>query len=529
MNVYFLGMCISMVIYLFIGVFVSKKVKNADDFYVAGRQAPVYLIAGSMIASYASTSLFMGDAAECYSGAFSSLIILSTMQVAGYILGAVFFGRFLRRSNTLTIPEFFGKRFASEKVHILSAITAIITMCVYLIAISQGIGTLMSFVTKVDYNICVIISLVVVTFVTVISGSRGVLITDTLMASLFTLALICAAFFISGHSGGWFDSIEALAQNPETALYLAWSGKPGAVYDSGFHNVAWGVVYGIVWLSVCMVGPWQSSRYLMAKNEHTVVRSSFIAAFGIFLVEFLAGMSAVMVNIKNPDLENSSYVLIYAAMNMMPKILGIVLLTGVLAAGISSGTTFLSLIGASIANDVVKKKGNDAIKIGKISMVVVAVLVCVFVIINPPSIFWITFFGGAIVASSWMPVAIASIVSKRITKTGAFAGMLAGFVGCFTVKMFAYIKNISLPFYFDPSVVGMVVNIIFMIVVSAITHVSDDEEKARQIMFIIPEEEKEYEEVKKTLKITKMSFLLGLLIIGVLLAFWVIPYRMSRY
>lgn len=68
MNIYFTGMCIAMAIYLIVGVVVSKKVKTANDFYVAGRQAPVILIAGSLIASYTSTGMFMGDAAQCYEG-----------------------------------------------------------------------------------------------------------------------------------------------------------------------------------------------------------------------------------------------------------------------------------------------------------------------------------------------------------------------------------------------------------------------------------------------------------------------------
>ena len=56
-NVYFIGMCISFVIYLLIGFLVSRKVKNANDFFVAGRNAPIFLIVGSMIASYVSTGM----------------------------------------------------------------------------------------------------------------------------------------------------------------------------------------------------------------------------------------------------------------------------------------------------------------------------------------------------------------------------------------------------------------------------------------------------------------------------------------
>ena len=57
---------------MIIGIIVSRRVKDANDYYVAGRRAPVLLIAGSLIASYTSTGMFMGDAAQCYDGAFQA-------------------------------------------------------------------------------------------------------------------------------------------------------------------------------------------------------------------------------------------------------------------------------------------------------------------------------------------------------------------------------------------------------------------------------------------------------------------------
>ena len=168
MNIYFIGMCVAMVIYIAIGAVISRKVKNAEDFYVAGRRAPVFLIAGSMIASYTSTGMFMGDAAQCYDGAFAPIIIFAGMQSAGYIIGAIFFGRYLRRSNALTIPEFFGQRFNSNKMRKLAAITAMITMTVYLLSVIQGIGTLMTVVTGLNYNLCITLALIVFAFISII-------------------------------------------------------------------------------------------------------------------------------------------------------------------------------------------------------------------------------------------------------------------------------------------------------------------------------------------------------------------------
>lgn len=531
MNIYFIGMCISMVVYLIIGMVVSRKVKDANDFYVAGRKAPVALIAGSMIASYTSTGMFMGDAAQCYDGAFTSIIIFAGMQSAGYIFGAVFFGRYLRRSSVLTIPEFFGKRFCSNKMRTLAAVTAIITMTVYLLSVMQGIGTLMFVVTGVNYNVCIVIALVVFTFITIISGSRGVLITDTLMASLFTAAILVASVYIAGHFGGWFSSVAQITAAPETSQFLSWSGIPSAIqsnYSTGTETVLWGLTYGVVWMSVCMVGPWQSSRYLMAKNEHVIVKSAPISAIGVFVLEFIVGMTAVFVNLAHPELESSSQVMIWASMNILPTLLGVILLTGVLSAGISSATTFLSLIGSSISNDIIKSSSKKSIRIGQISMAIVSAIVLALAVFNPPSIFWIMFLGGAIVASSWMPVAIASVFSKKVTKTGAYCGMLFGFLGCFALRLYASLAGVQLPVYLDPSIVGIVCNVVAMMIGNAFSKVTEEEKQARAEMFVIPEEEKEPGEIRKMFASVKASMFVGLVVVAIMAVLWVGPYLLNR-
>ena len=44
-------------------------------------------------------------------------------------------------------------------------------------------------------------------------------------------------------------------------------------------------------------------------------------------------MAAIMVHNADPDFAQPSHVLVWAAMHLMPKLLGVVLLTGILAAG----------------------------------------------------------------------------------------------------------------------------------------------------------------------------------------------------
>ncbi len=209
----------------------------------------------------------------------------------------------------------------------------------------------------------------------------------------------------------------------------------------------------------------------------------------------------------------------------MPKILGIVVLSGVLAAGISSATTFLSLIGSNVANDMLALKDErKSIRAGKLAILVAAVIILVLCVLNPPAIFWITYLGATIIACSWMPVAIASIWSKRVTKTGAFCGMLVGFIVNSVMKVYLSAKGITLPIYFDPFFVGLASNLIAMVIGSALTKVTDEEKEQRAKLFIMPAEELDIKEIRKTKICVTVSVFLGAIVTAILLTMWVIPY-----
>jgi Na+/proline symporter len=53
--------------------------------------------------------------------------------------------------------------------------------------------------------------------------------------------------------------------------------------------------------------------------------------------------------------------MIWAAMNVMPTMAGVLLMAGIMAAGLSSASTFLSLIGFSASNDIFSRhdRGNN--------------------------------------------------------------------------------------------------------------------------------------------------------------------------
>lgn len=525
MNIYLLGMCITMIFYIIIGALISRNVKNANDFYVAGRNAPAYLITGSLVASFIGVGLFMGDVGEAYSGFFGPVMMAVGVLSVGYIFGSVFFGRYLRRSQALTIPQFFAKRFNSNAMKMLATITGSIIMLVYSLSCVQGIATLMSVVTGLEYNTCIVLAVIAFTLITVLSGAKGVLITDTLMFAVFSVATIVGVALIAAKVGGWMNTVSEMATYEAIPGILSGGGNLSYFYPTAKENIIWAAGYGIAWMAVLAIAPWQSSRYLMAKDEHAVIRSSILASVAVFVIEFLMCMAGIFTQKLNPGMEEPSRALIWASMNVMPTILGIIVLSGVLASGISSATTFLSLISSNIMNDILNVKNeNRKVLYGRIATLIVGVVICLLCIYQPPQVFWITYLGATIVACSWLPVAIASVWSKRVTKTGAFWGMLVGFVVSAAMKIGVSIAGITVPIFFDPFFVGLAASIIAMVIGSAVTKVTPEEEREREALFIIPESEKDPVEVKKTKKLIVFSIPMGLIITVVLILLWVIPY-----
>ena len=218
----------------------------------------------------------------------------------------------------------------------------IFAVTAYMLSAMQGISTLMESITGLNYKACVFIAWISFTVFTVYSGSKGVLITDTIMFGIFLLAALIGVPFVIHAAGGWNNTIEFLASQTSLPGMISWTNNLDYMYPSGTQNLIWAIVYGVVWAMVVMVSPWQTSRYLMAKDEHTIQRSSVWASMGVACVTITLYFTTVFIYRINPNISPASTSMIWAAMNLLPKVLGVILLTGVLAAGISSATTFLS-------------------------------------------------------------------------------------------------------------------------------------------------------------------------------------------
>ena len=525
---YLVGVIIALVIFIVVGVLAGRKIENTNDYYVAGRKAPIILIVGSLIASFLSTGAFLGDTGEVYSGFFMGIVVVGILQASGYVYGANLFGKYIRRAEVNTVPEYFGKRFSSNRLRMLSSVTLMFAVTAYMLSAMQGISTLMTSITGLDYKVCVIIAWLSFTIFTVYSGSKGVLITDTIMFMIFLAASLVGIPYIVHAAGGWNDAISFLARSTTRPGIIAWTNNLDYLYPTGVQNLIWAIVYGIVWAVVVMVSPWQTSRYLMAKDEHTVQRSSIWASMGVVTVTMALYFSTAFIYKINPDIETASTSVIWAAMNVMPMIIGVLMLTGILSAGVSSASTFLSLIGSSLTNDILASRQTDDVKqnlkISRIGMAVVSVVVLILAFFNPPQIFWIMYFGGTVIASAWGVVALMSVWSRQMSESAAFFGMLLGFLGCVVPKTYSALSGVTLPIYLDPFFIGIILSVVGIIIGNRMEEAGPADIAEYDKLHIRPESEKDPVKDRKTYNLMYIYLAFGIALGIFFVVFYALPY-----
>lgn len=530
MDIYTLTIGISILAYVAIGNYAGRGVKRLDDYYVAGRRAPTLIIVGTLVASLMSATIFLGEAGFAYEGQAGPYVLFPQTATAGYVLGAILFGRYLRRSRASTVAEFFGERFVSRRVRAMAGVTIILALGGYLLAVTQGAAILLSELSGLNYVQALVVAWLSYTGFTMYSGSRGVILTDTLMFLVFATASFAAIVYIVADFGGWPSVIESLVAVEERPDLVSWHGTigRGTPWPTALDYLIWMLVIDVSWMVVYAVSPWQSSRHLMARDEHVVLRAACITCVVVALLQVMIYGLGGVVNLANPAVTPVESATIWASLNLLPPWLGAVMLAGIMAAALSSASTFLSLVGFSASSDIGLHKNVDeqkTLRFSRLMMLVIGAIALVAALVFPPDIFWLMLFIGTVFTSSWGPVAIMSIWSRRITEAGAFWGMLSGFACNVIPKFLEYIDAVVFPPLLNPVVIGTVASLVVTIVVSRRTRPTEAEHAYLEKLHRTPPEEIDAGKTRTTLWAPWVLIANGLIMPFVLITNYVRPYQ----
>ncbi|MDD6042727.1 MAG: sodium/proline symporter PutP [Eubacteriaceae bacterium] len=438
-----------------VGFYFTRKNNNVSDFYLGGRQLGPFVTAMSAEASDMSSWLLMGLPGVAYlTGICDAAWTAIGLAIGTYINWLVIAKRvrvYTSRTNAITLPDFFSKRYKDDK-NLLNLIAAVIIIIFFIPYTASGFaacGKLFSSLFGVDYVGAMVISAVVIVAYTALGGFFAASTTDFIQSIIMTVALVVVLGYGVTSAGG-FDTVMANAK--ELSGYLSLNAMHDFSTDSSVEygliskisTLAWGLGYfGMPHVLLRFMAIEDKEKLKMSRRIATVwvVISLSVAIFigivgygmtqaGAF--EFLEGSSAETVIVVIAKL--------ISACGPLAAIVAGLILAGILAATMSTADSQLLAASSSVAQNILRdffkinisEKGSMIV--ARLAVIAISV-VAVFLATNPDSsVFEIVSFAWAGFGATFGPLVICALFWKRSNKQGAMAGLIAGAVTIFVWK-----------------------------------------------------------------------------------------------
>jgi Na+/proline symporter len=142
-----------------------------------------------------------------------------------------------------------------------------------------------------------------------------------------------------------------------------------------------------------------------------------------------------------PGLSDPEHLFPKAAGSLLPTVVSAVVLTGVLAAIMSTVSAQIIVAASAVAHDVYTKMisrdvtHKQIIMISRMSILLLGIGAMIIALLKVPVIFWFVLFAWSGLGASFGPVILFTLYSKKVTREGAIAGMLTGFITTLVWKM----------------------------------------------------------------------------------------------
>lgn len=445
-----------LLVMILIGIIFSKGNDDTGDFYLGGRGLSPLVTAMSAEASDMSSWLLMGIPGLAYisgiADPFWTCLGLALGTYLNWLLVSKRLRKYTEKIGAITVPEFFSRRYGDKK-NILAAVSAVIIVIFFIPYTASGFaacGKLFNTLFGVNYLFAMIASAIIIALYCTLGGFKAVSTTDFLQSICMSVALVIVICFGVANAGG----IEAVMENAKAlpgflSLSSSYDQASGTSLPYGFLKVistmAWGLGYfGMPHILVRFMAIGDPEKLKMSRRVATVW---VVLAMGTAIVIGIIGLALSSAGVI-PYLEgsgNTERVIVYisdylSSFGVFPAIIAGIILAGMLAATMSTADSQLLASASAISSDLLqdfgKKKFSDdtAVKIAKITVVIVSAI-AVFIAYDPESsVFSIVSFAWAGFGATFGPVMLLALFWRRSNRQGAIAGMVAGAVMVFLWK-----------------------------------------------------------------------------------------------
>jgi len=421
---------------LTIGAVFYRRTENMSDYFLGDRKLNKWVASLSAQASDMSGWLLLGLPGAAYLGGLSASWIALGLTIGTY-LNWRFVAKRLRQytavsQGIITLSDYLEHRFRDGS-KLLRLVSALFILIFFLIYTSSGFvagGKLFSTVFDVPYTNALILGALVVVSYTFLGGFNAVCWTDFFQGTLMFFAIVLvpiAGVMAAGGPGAVAQTLEAV--DPKFFSLFGSSDGAGAaaVMIAVVSSMAWGLGY--------FGQPHILVRFMAIRSPEQIKDARRIAM--VWVVISLA--AAVAVGIVGraylaPALEgcDAEKVFIVMVTQMFPMVVAGVFLAAILAAIMSTADSQLLVTTSAITEDfykaLVRKNASDRelVWVSRFTVVGVAVVALAFALNPESSVLDIVAYAWAGFGAAFGPTIILSLFWRRMTRSGALAGMLVG-------------------------------------------------------------------------------------------------------
>lgn len=479
-NSYYIIPIIYLIAMIVIGVAVSKKQQTRADFYVAGNNMNSGVLFSTIFSTVVGANTYMGFSGMVYDDGFSMMWLLVAAGSAYFVL--FFISGKIRRIaqdyEVFTLPDLMALRY-SNTVAILTTIFSLVALVGGAGGSILGIGVILNSILGIDTTVAILITSIVTIIYTAFGGLMGVALTDWVQSIIMVLGLVLVIIFGLQALSPDSSLLHATVNGHEALQHVLGDGFMSVTESATFLMV---LAWVITFMPLNTISQTQIQRVYSAKNVKSIQRISllmvwFVALFLAFGLALVGGIGKALV----PDMSNSETVFPMLAMEVINPWLGMIIVTGVLGACMSTVDSNLLGAGIHVTRDLYEqnniRKGKPVnekhtLKIIRWTLVVIGVLSTVAAILTPSIMELLLLTQKIFAGATFIPI-IFGLLWKRANSNGAIAGIILG--GGSTV--FCQIIGSTV----DPVIIGILFSLAGTIIASLLT--SEDNKKGELFMY----------------------------------------------
>ena len=425
-----------MALMLLIGLWAAKRVKRSEEWFVGGREMGPWITALAHGSSSVGGGMYIAGPQYGWEAGASSLWA-APGDVFGPLLNFGIIARRMRRytekTKSLTIPDFFGHRYDSQGVKLLSVIIMLVAMVISLIVEYLAIGVLLSCITGWSFEMSMLVGCVVVLIYTGAGGYLAVAYTDFVQSILMLIGLAVLIPVCISAAGGFSGITQSLyAVNP--GLPTLWGED---FYLKGAPLMIAGIA--LVYFVGYMGQPHLVIKTVAIKDEKSIRLVPLIGGiFGFFLSfgVYILGMAGRVIFPDASALPGGSaeYIMPVLALTKLSPIMAGFLLACAFSAIMSTASALLLVIGSGAGSDLYhgfinpKASEKQVMRVTQISTYALGLISAVlcFAPIFQVGIYQVTWIAWSVLSPAFIPLIIGGLYWKRGTKEGAYASLIVG-------------------------------------------------------------------------------------------------------